>query len=180
MTKVPRGGRRGIAAHRVADRRRWALAVILVGVLHMAGCDAGDPPLSIPNTLRTPEIVRVVDAVDLRPGPPLVRLQGGDTYDPTGAILLIHSGSLAVGSLLLAGTQPAPWYAYLEEYVPGCYALVSRGRDDGTTVVTEDGLRLTKSPGFSAPHDPDGKYVRPNDQFCLGPDGLVTGYGLIR
>jgi hypothetical protein len=21
-------------------------------------------------------------------------------------------------------------------------------------------------------------YVRPNDQFCLGPDGLVTGYGL--
>jgi hypothetical protein len=32
------------------------------------------------------------------------------------------------------------------------------------------------SPGMT----PDGLYVRPNDQFCLGPDGLVTGYGLIR
>jgi hypothetical protein len=57
--------------------------------------------------------------------------------------------------------------------------MFSRGRDEGTTVVTEDGLRLTKAPGFSAPNDPDGVYDRPGDQFCLGPDGLVTGYGLI-
>jgi hypothetical protein len=151
---------------------------VLVGALGLAGCDAGDTPLSIPSTLRTPEIVGVIDAVELRPGPPLVQLESGDTYDPTGAILIVHSGTLEAGSLLLAGTQPAPWYAHLDEFMPGCYGLITRGRDDGTTVVTEIGLRLTKAPGFRAPNDPGRTYVRPNDQFCLGPDGLVTGYGL--
>jgi hypothetical protein len=168
-----------MVARRREDRRRRVIALILVGVLGVAACDAWDPPLSIPSTLRTPEVVGIVDAVEPRSGLPLIRLVGGDTFDPTGAIPIVEEGTLAAGSLLLAGTQPAPWYAYLEEFVPGCYALVSRGRDEGTTVVTEDGLRLTKAPGFSAPHDPDGVYVRPNDQFCLGPDGLVTGYGLI-
>jgi hypothetical protein len=169
-----------MAAHRVADRRHWLIALVLVGVLGMAGCDAGDPPLSIPSTLRTPEIVGVVDGLEAASGViPIIRLVGGDTYDPTDANLIVYRGTLASGSLLLAGTQPAPWYVYLEEWVQGCYALLSRGRDEGTTVVTEDGLRLTKAPGFSAPHDPGGLYVRPNDQFCLGPDGLVTGYGLI-
>ena len=166
---------------RRADRRHFLVALILAGVLGLVGCDAGDPPLSIPSTLRTPEIVGVVGS--LAPGSgvrPLIRLVGGTTFDPIGATPIVHRGTLAAGSLLLAGTQPAPWYAYLEEYVPGCYALVSRGRDEGTTVVTEDGLRLTKAPGFKAPHDPNGVYVRPNDQFCLGPDGLVAGYGLIR
>jgi hypothetical protein len=153
--------------------------LILVGVLGIAACDADMTPLSIPSTLRTPEIVGVVDALEARSGPPLIRLKGGGTYDPTGAILLVQRGTLAAGSLLLAGAQPAPWYAYLEEYVPGCYALVSSGRDEETTVVTKDGLRLAKALGFSAPHDPNGVYVRPNDQFCLGPDGRVTGYGLI-
>jgi len=108
-----------MAAFRVEDRRRWLVALILVGVLGVAGCDAGDPPLSIPGTLRTPEVVGVVDTVELRPGLPIIRLVGGDTYDPTGAILIVHRATLAAGSLLLAGTQPAPWYVYLEEYVPG-------------------------------------------------------------
>jgi hypothetical protein len=105
---------------------------------------------------------------------------GGTTYDPTGATSIVHVGTLEAGSLLLAGTQPTPWYAHIREFVPGCYALFSRGRDEGATVVTEDGLRLTKAAGFTAPDDPDGLYTRPGDQFCLGPDGLVTGYGLIK
>jgi hypothetical protein len=153
--------------------------LILVGAFGVNACDAGDPALEIPSTLRTPEIAALVQTVEPRSGSPLVRLVDGTTYDPTGATLIVHAGSLEAGSLLLAGTQPAPWYVYLAEFVPGCYALVTRGRDDGTTVVTEDGLRLTKATGFSAPHDPNGLYVRPNDQLCLGPDGLVTGYGLI-
>ena len=168
-----------MVARRRAARRRAVVASILVGILGVAACDAGITPLSIPVTLRTPEIVGVADAVEPRSGPPLIRLEGGKTYDPTGAMPIVHRGTLAAGSLLLAGAQPSPWYAYLDEYVPGCYALVSRGRDEGTTVVTQDGLRLTKAPGFSAPHDPNGIYIRPNDQFCLGPDGRVTGYGLI-
>lgn len=167
---------RRLAAH----RRRRVIALILAGVLGVAACDAGGPALTIPSTLRTPELAGVVETVEPRSGPPpLVRLVGGTTYDPAGATPIVQVGTLAAGSLLLAGTQPTPWYGYLEEFVPGCYALVTRGRDDGTTVVTEDGLRLTKAPGFSAPHDPNGVYERPNDQFCLGPDGLVTGYGLI-
>jgi hypothetical protein len=169
-----------MVARRLADRRlRLVLALVLVAVPGVAACDAGGPALAIPSTLRTPELVGVVETVEARSGPPLVHLVGGDTYDPTGATLIVHRGSLAAGSLLLAGTQPTPWYAYLEEFAPGCYALITRGRDDGATVATEDGLRLTKAPGFSAPHDPSGVYERPNDQFCLGPDGLVTGYGLI-
>ena len=168
-----------MTAHRVADRRRWLVALILVGVLGIAGCDAGNTPLSIPGTLRTPQIVGVVGSFVSRSEQlPLIRLVGGTTYDRTGATPLVEAGTLAVGSLLLAGTQPAPWYVHLDEFMPGCYGLNTRGRDDGSTVVTEDGLRLTKAPGFRAPHDPDGVYVRPNDQFCLGPDGLVTGYGL--
>jgi hypothetical protein len=154
--------------------------LILVGVLSVAACDGGSTALSIPSTLRTPELVGVVDAVEPRSGPPIIRLVGGTTYDPTGATPIVHRGTLAAGSLLFAGTEPTPWYAYLEEFVPGCYALITRGRDDGTTVVTEIGLRLTKAPGFVAPDDPDGLYTRPNDLFCLGPDGLVTGYGIIK
>jgi hypothetical protein len=172
-------GKGGMVARRLADRRRCVVALILVGVLGVAACDAGGPPLSTPNTLRTPDLVGVVDALEPRSGPPLIRLVGGTTYDPTGATPIVQLGTLAAGSLLLAGNQPAPWYAYLDEWAPGCYAMFSRGRDEGTTVVTEDGLRLTKAPGFSAPNDPDGVYDRPGDQFCLGPDGLVTGYGLI-
>ena len=169
-----------MVARRLADLRRHVVAVTLVGVLGVAACDAGNTALSIPSTLRTPEIVGVVGSLDPRSGVlPLIRLVGGTSFDPIGATPIVHRGILAAGSLLLAGTQPAPWYVYLEEYVPGCYALLSRGRDEGTTVVIEDGLRLTKAPGFSAPRDPDGVYDRtPNDYFCLGPDGLVTGYGL--
>lgn len=170
-----------MVARRLRDRRhnRRVIALILAGIFGVFACDTGSTTVSIPSTLRTPELVGVVETVDARSGPPLVRLVDGTTYDPTGATTIVHRGTLAAGSLLLAGTQPTPWYAYLEEFVPGCYSLVVRGRDDGTTVVTEDGLRLTKASGFSAPHDPNGVYVRPNDQFCLGPDGLVTGYGLI-
>ena len=165
----------------MGDRRRLVVALILVGVLGVAACDAGITPLAIPSTLRTPELVGIVEGLDPRPGPPLIRLVGGTTYDPAGATPVVEIGTLDAGSLLLAGTQPTPWYGYLRETVPGCYALYSRGRDDGTTVVTEVGLRLTKTPGFSAPRDPDGVYDRaPNDYFCLGPDGLVTGYGLNR
>lgn len=170
-----------MVARRLADRRhrRLVVALLLVAVLDVAACDAGGPALAIPSTLRTPELVGIVEGLDPDSRPPIVRLVGGDSYDPTGATLIVQRGTLAAGGLLLSGTQPTPWYAYLDEFAPGCYALITRGRDDGTTVVTEDGLRLTKAPGFSAPHDPDGLYVRPNDQFCLGPDGLVTGYGLI-
>ena len=170
-----------MVARRLRGRRqnRTVLALILAGVVGVLACDAGDPPLDIPSTLRTPELVGVVETVEARSGQPFITLVDGTTFDPTGATTIVHRGTLAPGSLLLAGTQPTPWYAYLAEFMPGCYALVSRGRDDGATVVTEDGLRLTKASGFSAPHDPDGVYVRPNDQFCLGPDGLVSGYGLI-
>lgn len=104
---------------------------------------------------------------------------GGATFDPAGATPIVEIGTLGAGSLFLAGPQPTRWYAHIREFTPGCYGLITRGRDDGTTVVTEVGLRLTKGPGFSAPDDPDGVYDRPNDRFCLGPDGLVTGYGLI-
>jgi hypothetical protein len=167
-------------ARRLADRHRWIVALILVGVLGVAACDGGSTPLSIPSTLRTPEIVGIVESVDSRTGPPLIHLVGGADYDSAGATPIIEIGALAAGSLLLAGTQSTRWYAYIREFAPGCYGLITRGRDDGTTVVTEIGLRLTKAPGFSAPDDPDGVYTRPNDRFCLGPDGLVTGYGIIK
>lgn len=169
-----------MAIRRHADRRRSVVALLVVGVLGVDGCDGWDPPLSIPNTLRTPKIVGIVDVVEPRSGPPVIRLVGGTTYDPSGATPILQLGTLAAGSLLLAGMQPTPWYAHIDEWAPGCYAMFSRGRDEGTTVVTEDGLRLTKAPGFSAPNDPDGVYDRPGDEFCLGPDGLVTGYGLSR
>ena len=170
-----------MVARRLRDRRqsRGVIFLILAGLFGVFACDSGSTTVSIPSTLRMPELAGVVETMELRSGPPIVRLEDGTTYDPTGATLIFHSGSLEAGSLLLAGTQPTPWYVHLEEFVPGCYSLVVRGRDDGTTVVTEVGLRLTKASGFSAPHDPNGVYVRPNDQFCLGPDGLVTGYGLI-
>lgn len=178
---LARGERTGIATRRRGDHRRWVVALILAGVVGLAACDGGNTPLSIPSTLRSPELVGIVEGLDPRPGPPLYQLVGGTTYDPTGATLIVHRGTLAAGSLFLAGTAPTPWYAYLDESVAGCYALITRGRDEGTTVVTEIGLRLTKAPGFSAPDDPDGVYDRaPNDYFCLGPDGLVTGYGLNR
>ncbi len=158
--------------------RRGVIALVLVGVL-VSACDAGNIALSIPDTLRIPEVAGVVEGVDPRSGPPLIRLVGGTTYDPAGATPIVQIGTLATGSLLLAGTEPTPWYGYLEEFAPGCYSLITRGRDEGATVVTEVGLRLTRAPGFSAPHDPDGLYDRPNDKFCLGPDGRVAGYGLI-
>ena len=168
-----------MVARHLADLRCHVVVLILVGVLGVAACDCCSTALSIPNTLRTPELVGVVETVDARSTPPLIRLVGGTTYDRTGATPIVEHGTLETGSLLLAGTRPSPWYGYLDESMPGCYGLPTRGRDDGPTVVTENGLRLTKAPGFSAPRDPDGVYDRtPNDYFCLGPDGLVTGYGL--
>jgi hypothetical protein len=165
-------------ARRRRSRLRLSIALILLGI-GVLGCDAQIFGRSIPDTQRTPEIVGIVENLDAQSRLPLINLVGGGTYDANGATLIVQRGTLASGSLLLAGTHPTPWYAHLEEWVPGCFALVSGGRDDGTTVVTTDGLRLIKAPGFTAPHDPDGVYDRPNDQFCLGSDGRVNGYGLI-
>ena len=169
-----------MVARRLADRRHHHLfvALFLVAVLGVAACDAGGPALAIPSTLRAPELVGVVESVEARSGPPLIHLVGGTTYDPTGATPIVEIGTLAAGSLFLAGSQPTPWYAHLLETVPGCYGLITRGRDDGTAVVTEVGLRLTKAPDFSSPDHPNGVYDRLNDRFCLGPDGRVTSYGI--
>jgi hypothetical protein len=161
------------------DGRRDIIALML-GVLGVVACDAGIEPLSIPRTQRTAERVGVVERVEPRTGAPLLHLVGGASYDPTGASPIVQIGSLEVGSLVLAGTQPTPWWASMLEHPLGCFAIVVRGRDEGATIATEIGIRLTKAPGFSAPHsDGDGLYDRPNEPFCLDRDGRVLGYGLI-
>jgi hypothetical protein len=49
--------------------------------------------------------------------------------------------------------------------------------DDGTTVITEDGLRLTKAQGFSAPYDPNGVYVRPKGKPFTSMHMTTCGSG---
>jgi hypothetical protein len=134
--------------------------------------------VSIPATLRTPTLVGVVEKADTlsESHPSLIHLAGGRVYDPTRSKAIVERGTLAAGSLLLAGTEPDAWYGYLLEHPPGCYYLDTRGRDDGATVVTEVGLRLPKAIGFIAPNDTDGIYDTPNYWFCLNDKGEVTSY----
>ncbi len=159
-----------------SHRLKWAIAGL--AVIALAGCGAWQTPVSIPATLRTPTLVGVVEKADplTESHPPLIHLAGGRVYDPTGSRAIVERGSLDPGSLLIAGTQPDPWYGYLVERGPGCYRLVTRGRDDGATVATEVGLRLQKAPGFSAPNDTDGIYDTPSYHFCLNDKGEVTSY----
>lgn len=136
----------------------------------------GPEPGTDPHAAPHPELASVVTAVELAPDVLLVHLANGQTYDPTKAGEFLAVGTLAAGSLFLAGTQPAPWYGHIQEWTPGCYRLDTRGLDRGATIATEAGLLLTKTPDFVAPDDTDGVYDTPLYVFCLDKDGRATAY----
>jgi hypothetical protein len=77
---------------------------------------------------------------------------------------------------VIAGTEPDRWYGYRLPSTAGCYGLPTRGRDEGATVATEEGLRLKKAADFVAPRDTDGIYDTPNYRFCLNDRGEVASY----
>jgi len=166
-----------ISSHPLSPQsRRWQWAIAGLAVLALAGCGFWQSPVSIPATLRTPTLVGVVERVETRVGPPLIHLVGDGTYDITGSTDLTGAGDPKQGTLFLAGTSPSSWYGYVNEDRPGCFGLDTRGRDEGATIATEVGLRLTKAPGFTAPGDTDGIYETPNNSFCLNDKGQVTSY----
>lgn len=99
--------------------------------------------------------------------------------------------SSAVGDLLLAGSGPDPWLAFLapaaESDLPAdCYAVYGYATDEGDWIQTDIGLRLRKAPGFDPgilPDTPDGpvppprpglRYEGPGQVFCVNREGLVT------
>ena len=155
---------------------RICVAILLLGTA--GGCDSGFLDfVNIPSDQRTATTAQVVASVEIREGPPIVVLADGQRIPLEGLKPLVQLGTLARGGLFLAGDDPEPWYGFIEERVPGCFALITRGNDAGPDIVTELGLRLTKTADFIAPVDENQKYIAvPGFPFCLDSSGHVFSY----
>ena len=142
------------------------------------GCDSGFLDfVNIPSVQRTATTAGIVASVEFREGPPIVVLADGQRISLEGSKQLVQVGTLARGGLFLAGDDPEPWYGFILEAVPGCFALITRGDDAGPDIVTELGLRLTKTADFVAPVDENQKYrAVPGFPFCLDSRGRVFSY----
>lgn len=144
----------------------------------VAGCDSGFLDfVNIPSVQRTATTAGIVASVESHEGPPGVVLADGQRILLKGSTPLVTIGTIERGGLFLAGDEPEPWYAFVTEAVPGCFALITRGNDAGPDIVTELGLRLTKTADFVAPVDANQKYVAvPGFPFCLDSNGHVFSY----
>jgi hypothetical protein len=168
----------------VTVARRSVRALVLVGVVAvLAGCW---PALDIPAKQRRPETVGLVTSQVLTPSIGLVvTLEDGQTltFPDWGAVAL--NGSVPrVGDLLMAGTTDGqPWAisiypATAEDAPPGCFQLLTRGKDDDGGIVTSLGLRLDRAPDFKQAFGEDGLYDGPNIAFCLNAKGVATSWGV--
>ena len=171
------------------------LCVLLAVVL--AGCSLFQRHVPGPYT---PEVVGVIVASELTDANlARYRLENGQTFTYNhldGSTTVVYRAGQAVGDLLLAGTGPErPWIALVapgtltrSDLPPGCFALWSRGTDEGDWIQTDVGLRLRKAPGFDPgllPETPGGpvptahpglRYEGIGQAFCLNSEGLVTAH----
>jgi predicted small lipoprotein YifL len=155
----------------------------MVSVVALAGCGVG--PLHLPDEQRRADTVALVAAQVLEPGVGLVvTLEGGQTatFPDWGAVAL--NGSVPrVGDLLMSGTTNGKTWAVsiypatAEDAPPGCFRLLTRGRNDGSGIVTELGLRLDRAPEFKQGWGKKGEYDAVNIAFCLDAKGVATSFG---
>ena len=158
--------------------RAARIGVALLLLCAVGGCDSGFLDfVNIPSVQRTASTAGIVASVEVREGPAVVVLADGERISLEGRPPLIRIGTIERGGLFLAGDDPESWYAFISEAVPGCFALTTRGNDAGPDIVTELGLRLTKTADFVAPVDANQKYrAVPGFPFCLDSNGHVFSY----
>jgi hypothetical protein len=170
---------------------RW-VAAVLVGLLG-AGAVASWAPWVAPKSYYSPETIGVVSSTQLRPdGIVSVKVEDGRSLDvlesawrysePTPAPLdqpLDYSGDLQPGNLLLAGTEPSPWYSVADFYPVGsllrgpdpCYFLTSDGTERQDTVELDFGIRLMKVSDYATDQAPVGS--RFHGSLCLDVQGRL-------
>jgi hypothetical protein len=125
-------------------------------------------------TLRTPEIVGVIESVNDEGGyGPLVTIADGQELalgiqgavqgaDGSRFAPLEFSGNPRVGDLVIAGRQPSLWYTTVVHLNIGtpekpneCYLLDGSGTENADSFDFDYGLRLTKASDFD-PLDANG------------------------
>jgi hypothetical protein len=163
--------------------RSFGQAVMLIGSIALVvGCS---PALSIPDKQRQPDAVGVVASQSYTPNVGLaVTLEDGRTmtFQDWNAIALTGSVPTA-GDLLMAGTSDGQAWAISiararsEDAPPDCFALTTRGIDEGSGIVTEVGIRLVRTPDFDRGLGRNGHYDAPITPFCLDAKGVATRYG---
>jgi hypothetical protein len=147
-------------------------------VLTLTGCFVFAP------RERTPTVAGVIQSSENVDGVWVYQLEGGETveidFDET-VTLPRSSGGGDPGTLLFHGDGNNAWYMGLAPSSDG-YQFDAAARDDGTHIVFENGLRLSKAPGFDGRGWPqDGRYDSPASEccfapFCINAQGQVTAY----
>lgn len=149
---------------------------------------ACQPPLPIPATLYTPEVVGVVTAVTPGAGRiTMFTLTDGTVVTIDGAKFtnVKGSGNASVGDLLLTD-HASTWLSSLRistnvDAPPGYFDLPNSGIDDGDYIKLTNGLRLPKAAQFDrglALGTPGTEYGIPGLTFCVDASGAVTRYGM--
>jgi hypothetical protein len=167
----------------VKIHRRFAGLLVLFGVIAViSGCWAAQ---NIPGKQRDPDTVGIVASQVLTPDAGLVvTLEDGQTrtFRDWGAIAL--KGSVPrVGDLFMSGTTDGQSWAIdiqpatAEDAPPGCFQLLTGGKDEGSQIVTALGLRLDRAPDFKQAYGQKGLYDGPNIAFCLDANGVATSWG---
>ena len=157
--------------------------ILMVSIVVLVGCWAG--ALDISGVQRRADTVGLVASQVFIPSDGLVvTLEGGQmmTFPDWRAVAL--NGSVPrTGDLLMSGTTNGKLWAVSiypatsEDAPPGCFQLSTRGRNDGSGIVTELGLRLDRAPDFKQGWGEKGQYDAPMVSFCLDAKGVATSYG---
>ena len=166
------------------------LLAVLICASFLVGCEEiGEP--AIPDDVRTPSIVGVVEAVDqMAPSQTRYRLMGGREVDvDLGQAEIAPDGPPETGDLLLFGSTPdeRPWLIRLRGDRDGsdtnCFYTDWLGRAAGDAAVdvvingVSFGLHLPKADSFTSVDNREGVYAVWRAKFCLDGDGQLLSYG---
>lgn len=166
------------------------LLAIMIGASFLVGCEEiGEP--AIPDDVRTPSIVGVVEAIDQTTrSQTRFRLKGGREVDvDLGQAEMAPGGPPETGDLLMFGSTPEerPWLIRVRgdgyESDTGCFYTDWLGRAAGDASVdvvingVPFGLRLPKAEPFASVDNRDGVYAVWRATFCLDADGRLLSYG---
>ena len=178
------GGRRSVGRRSMTIAPRFAqVGILITSMVVLVGCWAS--ALDIPRVQRQADTVGLVASHVLMPsGDLVVTLEDGQTRTfPYWGDVALNGSVPRVGDLLMAGTTEGELWAVSvepatsEDAPPGCFRLVTRGRNDGSGIVTELGLRLERALDFGQGWGQKGQYDAVNLPFCLDAKGVATSFG---
>jgi hypothetical protein len=155
--------------------RRLSGPVALTAVVLLNACGFYQPALALPEHQRAVEFASLARSVAADGS--VANLADGRAIDLRVGTPAFDIGTIQAGSLVVGGTTES-WFGYTATKFPAdCFVLYTRGRDEGTWVTTELGVRFSKAPEYDPGSDLDGVLDEPTAHFCLNARGELTSYG---